>query len=153
MKWKWLWALGSFSVAMVSCTMREAESPTGADTEERIEPQSPNERLTTVRPGIATLRADTDRAQFDAHLTDQLATIDARIHQVARLYDDGPAEEKDRMGERWQTVQSKRAASDGNRQTLTLAVGEDWALAKADLLTNLTLLEHALNDVEFVFNR
>lgn len=153
MKWKWPCALGSFSIAIVSCTMREAESPAIPASGPPIERPTPDERLTPVSPGVATLSADTDRAQFDAHLTDELATIDARIRQVSRLYDDGPAEEKDRMSARWQTVLSKRAAIDGNRHILALAVGGDWAQSKADLMANLSIFEDALDDVEFVFNR
>lgn len=151
--WKWLCASGCFSVAMVGCTMRDVESPAGMSNEGRPERQSPTLRPSSMGPGISTLSADTDRAQFDSHLIDQLSTIDARVRAISRLYAKGADADKDRMRERMQVVSNRRVAVDENRKMLDMTVGEDWALPKADIVTNLTILEQGLDDLEFAFKK
>src|SRR5258707_12685185 len=72
-KWKWLCGFASFSIAMVSCTMRDVDSPATAADEGRTQRESPTAHHATVSPGISRLSSETDRTQFDTHLTDQLA--------------------------------------------------------------------------------
>ena len=153
-KWKWLAGFGCLLLSMVACATREAEGPRGASSP-RPTPAAgePVARMVRNGPGISTLSAETNRDQFNAYLTDQLASIDGRIRTDTRLYEEVSAADKERTSERWQVALNKRAAIDENRKILDLAVGQDWALPKADIVTNLTILEKALDDVEFVFKR
>ena len=100
---------------------------------------------------VTTIQGDSDRGKFEADVKTHLTKIDSRIQAITSLYENGKAEDKDRLSLRMKVVTTKRPAIDADMETLKVAAGSQWTIIRGDVAANMELMERALDDLEFVF--
>jgi hypothetical protein len=142
----------AIALGVSACTMREPASPAEMN-EPPVASAQPAAFAFTPTGDVSTLVANTDRESFQRDVEPRLQAIDARIAAITPLYATGSPANKERLSFRWKQVHDKRAALDTNRAMLAASPGADWVLPKGDIVMNIEMIEHALDDLELTFKK